>query len=270
MLAEIRQDMTGPAGKLVVAVEDGIATISINRPERRNAIDTETAERLFEAWEEVDRTEAIKVAILTSSDCGTFSAGMDLKEAAEIRRDRGVDVLTLLRDPFMERMRAVRKPVIAAMTGHFAGAGMMMAVHADLRVALAGTSGGITEVQRGRGSPWAVPMLWMVPQALFAEMALTGDMVAAETLHHHGFLNYVEPDPDAVRARARALAARIRDNAPLSVSAAKWSIRAAQDLGCEAGLAEAKGLHEVVYGSEDAQEGPRAFAEKRRPVWTGR
>lgn len=255
---------------LLFAVADGIATLTINRPARRNAIDTDTAERLFAAWEAVDADPAVKVAVLTSSDCGTFSAGMDLKEAAEIRRERGVDILSVMRDPFMERMGIVKKPVIAAMTGHFAGAGIMMAVHADLRVAMAGTSGGITEVQRGRGSPWAVPMLWMLPQGLFTEMALTGEMVAAETLRRCGFINYVEPDPEAVRARARSLAIRIRDNAPLSVTAAKASIRAAMDLGCEAGLKEAKRLHEVVYASDDAQEGPRAFAEKRAPNWAGR
>lgn len=253
-----------------LTVAHGIATLTIDRPERRNAVDTMTAEALYEAWGRIDGDPEIKVTVLTSTDCGTFSAGMDLKEASEIRRTRNVDVLSMLRDPFMERMGAVRKPVIAAMTGDFAGAGMLMAVLADLRVGLAGTTGGIPEAQRGRGSPWAVPMLWMVPQALFMEMVLTGEMMPIEHLHRLGFVNYVEATPDAVRVRAARIANRIRDNAPLSVEAGKASIRAAAALGRDAGLAEAKRLHEAVYDSLDAEEGPRAFAEKRAPVWRGR
>lgn len=137
------------AESVLFDVADGIASITLNRPERRNAIDVASAERLYELWEAVDADAQIRVVVLGSADCGTFSAGMDLKEAAEIRRDRGVDVLTLIRDPFMERMRAVKAPIVAALTGHFTGAGMLMAVNSDIRIALAGTGGGITEVQGG-------------------------------------------------------------------------------------------------------------------------
>src|SRR5215211_1493487 len=255
---------------VLYTVDAGIATITLNRPERRNAISVAVAERLHGLWEEVDADAAVRVAIITSADCGTFCAGMDLKEAAEINRDRGVDILSQFRDPFHERMRTVRKPIIAAMTGHFAAGGMMLTVNADIRVGLAGTSGSISEVKVGRGSPWAVPMLWMVPQPVLMEMVLSGESVAIERPHQLGFINHVEPTPDAVRARARAIAERIRDNAPLSVAAAKASVFAAMTLGCERGLAEAKRLHEPVYASEDAQEGPRAFAEKRAPRWRGR
>lgn len=255
---------------VLCSVDAGIATITLNRPERRNAISVLVAERMHALWEAVDSDEAVRVAILTSADCGTFCAGMDLKEAADLRRERGVDILSLIRDPFHERMRAVRKPIIAAMTGHFTAGGMMLALNADIRIGLAGTSGAISEVQRGRGSPWAVPMLWMVPQPVLMEMVLTGEAVEIERLHQLGFINHVEPTPDAVRARARAIAERIRDNAPLSVAAAKASVSAAMALGCEQGLVEAKRLHEPVYASEDAQEGPRAFAEKRPPRWRGR
>jgi enoyl-CoA hydratase len=255
---------------VLYAVDAGIATITLNRPERRNAISVAVAERLLDVWKAVDADDGIRVAILTSADCGTFCAGMDLKEAAEIKRDRGVDILTQMPDPFHERMRGVRKPIIAAMTGHFAAGGMMLTVNTDIRIGLAGTTGAITEVKVGRGSPWAVPMLWMMPQPVLMEMVLTGEAVSVERLHELGFINHVEPTPDAVRARARAIAERIRDNAPLSVAAAKASVLAAMALGSERGLAEAKRIHEPVYASEDAQEGPRAFAEKRAPRWRGR
>ena len=102
------------------------------------------------------------------------------------------------------------------------------------------------------------------------EMTLTGEMVAIERLHQLGFVNYVEPDAQAVRDRALTLATRIRDNAPLSVQAGKDSILKAMTLGCNAGFEYAKELYKKVYTSADAIEGPRAFSEKRAPQWQGK
>jgi enoyl-CoA hydratase/carnithine racemase len=260
-----------PADEIVLfEVSDGIATITLNRPERRNALSVAAAERLFDLWEEVDGRDDVRAVILTAAACGTFCAGMDLKEASELRASRGIDVLTMIRDPFHERMRKVRAPIIAAMTGHFTAGGFMLSLNADLRVGLAGTNGGITEAKRGRGSPWAMPLLWQMPQPVLMEMVLTGDVQPVERLHTLGFVNYVEADLEAVMTRAGTLAATIRDNAPLSVAAGKQSILRTMDLGCAEGLEEAKRIYDHVYASDDAQEGPRAFAEKRPPVWTGK
>ena len=248
---------------------DGIATITLNRPDRRNALSVAAVERLYDLWETIDARPEIRVVVLTAAPCGTFCAGMDLKEASEIQASRGVDVLTLLRDPFHQRMRSVRVPIIAAMTGHFAAGGFMLSMNADIRIGVAGTSGGITEAKRGRGSPWAVPLLWQVPQPIFMEMVLTGESQSIERLYDLGFINYIEPNAEAVLDRAYRLARTICQNAPLSVAAGKKSILTAMDLGCEGGLDEAKRIYEHVYASEDAQEGPRAFAEKRAPIWRG-
>jgi enoyl-CoA hydratase len=255
---------------VLFAVDAHIATLTLNRPDRRNALSVASANRLYDLWEEIDQRDDVRAIILTGADCGTFCAGMDLKEAAEIRAQRGVDVLSLVKDPFHARMRAVRKPIIAAMTGHFTAGGMMLSLNADLRVGLAGTMGGITEAKLGRGSPWAMPLLWMLPQPMLMEMTLCAGLIPIDRFLAVGFVNYVEATPDDVRARARALAEQIRDNAPLSVLAAKESILTTMNLGCERGLAEAKRVYAHVYASEDAQEGPRAFADKRRPVWQGR
>jgi enoyl-CoA hydratase/carnithine racemase len=135
---------------------------------------------------------------------------------------------------------------------------------------MAGTRAGITEVRVGRGTPWAAPMLSMLPQAVLNEMLLTGEMLPVERLHALGFLNHLEPDGAAVRARALALAELICRNAPLSILAAKHCVRAAAALGADEGFKVSKEFHRGVYESEDAQEGPRAFAEKRAPVWKGR
>jgi enoyl-CoA hydratase/carnithine racemase len=110
----------------------------------------------------------------------------------------------------------------------------------------------------------------MLPQPVVMELILTGELQPIERFHRLGFVNYVESDPDAVRARAVELAIKIRDNAPLSVKAGKGSMLAAMSLGCDAGTAQADEIYRGVYASEDAQEGPRAFAEKRPPRWKGR
>ena len=252
------------------AVDDGVATITIDRPERKNALSVDAMNGLTDAWARVEADRSARVVILTSSDCGVFSAGLDLKQAAEIRARDGVDILTLMRDPMQTAMRSVSKPIIAAMTGSLMAGGMLLALKSDLRVGLRGTRAGITEVKMGRGTPWAVPLLWMLPQPLLMELVLTGETMPIERLAEHGFVNYLEDTPDAVRGRAFQLARKIVEGAPLSVRAAKASVLAAMDLGYEKGLIEADRLHVETYASLDAIEGPRAFAEKRRPVWQGR
>lgn len=252
------------------SVEDGIATITIDRPARKNALSVEAMNGLTNAWERVERDSQARVVILTSADCGVFSAGLDLRQAAEIRARDGVDILTLMRDPMQTAMRTVSKPIIAAMTGSLMAGGMLLALKCDLRIGLRGTRAGITEVKMGRGSPWAVPLLWMLPQPVLMELVLTGETLPIERLAEYGFVNYLEETPDAVRASALQLARKIVEAAPLSVRAAKASVLAAMDLGCEKGLVEANRLHVEAYASLDAIEGPRAFAEKRKPVWQGK
>ena len=252
------------------SLEDGIATITIDRPARKYALSVEAMNGLTNAWERVERDSQARVVILTSADCGVFSAGLDLRQAAEIRARDGVDILTLMRDPMQTAMRTVSKPIIAAMTGSLMAGGMLLALKCDLRIGLRGTRAGITEVKMGRGSPWAVPLLWMLPQPVVMELVLTGETLPIERLAEYGFVNYLEETPDAVRARALQLARKIVEGAPLSVRAAKASVLAAMDLGCEKGLVEANRLHVETYASLDAIEGPRGFAEKRKPVWQGK
>jgi enoyl-CoA hydratase/carnithine racemase len=118
--------------------------------------------------------------------------------------------------------------------------GMMLALKADLRVGLHGTRAGITEVKMGRGTPWAAPMLWMLPQPLLMELVLTGETLPIQGLAEHAFLNRPEDTPDAARDRALELAHAIVEGAPLSVKAAKASVLAVMDLGYERGVIEAE------------------------------
>jgi enoyl-CoA hydratase len=257
-------------GLLWTRLTPGIVEVRIDRPQARNAMSVAVFNGLTDAWKRVRDEEGIQAVILTSSDCGTFCAGMDLKEAAAIQAREGRDITTFIRDPFQREMRYVPVPLIAAMTGSFTAGGMMLSLNCDLRVGMRGTQGGIAEAKVGRGSPWGVPLLWMLPQAVLMEMTLTGEFVPIDRLHALGFVNHVEESPEAVRAKALDLAKRIEANAPLSVRAGKASILRAAAVGVEEGLDEAVRLHAPVYASEDAQEGMRAFAEKRSPRWTGR
>lgn len=256
--------------ELMLSVEDGIATVTLNRPERKNALSIAVQNRFTEIWPEIDADPSIRVVIVTSTDCGVFCAGMDLKEAAELRAREGVDILAKIKDVFQVRMRRVKAPIIAAMTGSFTAGGMLLAINSDLRVGLKGSRCAITEAKVGRGTPWLMPLLSMLPQPLVMEMVTAGEWFPVERMYDLGFLNYVEDTPDAVRARARKLAETIRDNAPLSVQAAKASILVGMSAGCDAGLEMANRIFQDVYASQDAIEGPRAFAEKRKPNWQGR
>ena len=251
------------------AVEDGIATVTLDRPHRRNAVDVAMANALTAIWRRIDEDEAVLAAVIDATECGTFCSGMDLKDMATIRA-AGDDPLKRMEDPFQTRMRLVSKPIVCALVGHFAGAGVLLAMGADIRVGLAGTTAAISETRFGRGTSWAVPLLWMLPQPVLSEMMLTGDPYPVEELARHGFVNHVEASVAAVRSKAMGLARRIAGNAPLSVRAAKASLAAGMDLGCAAGLARATELHRPVYASADASEGALAFAEKRPPRWTGR
>src|ERR1700692_1372514 len=118
------------------SIDDGVVTIAINRPERKNALSVEAMNGLTDAWERVEQDSRARVVILTSADCGVFSAGLDLKQAAEIRARDGVDILTLMRDPLQTAMRAVSKPIIAAMTGSLMAGGMLLEIKGDLTMGL--------------------------------------------------------------------------------------------------------------------------------------
>jgi len=145
------QDMS-EAETVLYEVRDGIATVKINRPEMRNALSPAAANRLHDLWGEVDADKNVRVAILTSADCGTFCAGLDLREADRVKKEEGVDILTKMKDPFHGRQRRVAKPIIAAMTGHLIAGGMMLSLNSDLRVGLKGTQVGITETRMSKVS----------------------------------------------------------------------------------------------------------------------
>lgn len=251
--------------EVLFEVEDGIAVVTIDRPQQRNAINRGVMEGLRKAFDLLEKDDAVRVGILTGSGDKAFCAGMDLKEAAAMRlRVPPRDFLPVLGDTIH-----VTKPVIAAVNGVAYAGGWLFAQMCDLCVAADHAVFGITEAKVGRGMPWAAPLTRMLPQRIVMELLLTGQPLTAQRAYELGYVNAVVPLAD-LRAKAMEMARTIAANAPLTVKAARELVYLSSEMGRSAGLRAAQHLFESVYLSEDAQEGPRAFAEKRPPKWTGR
>jgi enoyl-CoA hydratase len=205
------------------------------------------------------------VAILTGAGERAFCAGMDLKEASAT----GLKVPPRGFIPTLGDAIQVSKPTIAAVNGLAVAGGWLFAQMCDLCVAAEHATFAITEARVGRGTPWAAPLIHMLPQRIMMELLLTGEPLGAARLQQLGYLNDVV-SAARLLPRSLELAERIAANAPLTVRAARALVYAATECGRSEALRAGDRLFEPVYLSEDAQEGPRAFAEKRPPVWRGR
>lgn len=246
-------------------VEGPVAIITLNRPAQLNAINTGIRHGLAEAWKRFEEDASLKVAILTGSGERAFCAGMDLKEAAAT----GIQVPPRDFIPVLGDNVHVSKPVIAAVNGVAYAGGWLFAQMCDLCIASENASFGITEPKVGRGVPWATPLIHMLPQRIVMELLLTAQPLSARRACELGYVNAVVP-PDRLRAAALEMASTIVRNAPLTVRAARELVYLSTEMGRSAALRVGRHLFEPVYMSEDAQEGPRAFAEKRPPKWQGR
>lgn len=244
---------------------DGIAIITLNRPDARNALVKEIREGLFDAWRRFENDAALRVAILTGAGDKAFCAGGDLKEMTETH------MAVPPRDmfPVPGDTLEITKPTIAAVNGVAFAGGWMIAQACDLCVASTSARFAITEVKVGRSSPWAVPLIHMIPQRIMMEIVLTGKPISAQRAYEIGLVNRLA-QPGQLMDIAIELAAEILDGAPLSVRAGRDMVMLATEMGRCAALQAARHAAEVAYRSADAQEGPQAFAEKRRPRWQGR
>ena len=245
-------------------VERGVAWLTINRPEARNALNKAVREGLFDGVRRFNDDAGAKVLVLTGAGDKAFCAGGDLKEMADVAlKVPPPDFL-----PQFGRNIEVAKPTIAAVNGVAFAGGFLLAQNCDLVVAAESAKFAVTEVKVGRGSPWAAPLPWLVPPRVAMEILLTGDPISAQRAYEVGLVNRVVPAADLVTA-TQELAERIAANAPLSVRAAKATVRLCAEHTMSEAFAQADRIWEPVYLSGDAQEGPAAFRDKRTPVWTG-
>jgi enoyl-CoA hydratase/carnithine racemase len=245
-------------------LEDGVAWLVIDRPDARNAINQAVGKGLWEGFRRFEEDPAAAVLVLTGTG-EAFCAGADLKEMAAL----GLTVPPRDMAPNLGRNLQVTKPVIAAVNGPAFGGGFLLAQMCDLCVAGTSAQFAITEARWGRGAPWAAPLPWLVPPRVAMELLLTGEPIDAQRAYEVGLVNRVVPDPE-LRSEAGRLARRIAGNAPLSVRAAKAMVQASAGRDLDEAVEQGWRLFEPVYLSEDAQEGPRAFVERRPPVWKGR
>ncbi|SEG83820.1 Enoyl-CoA hydratase/carnithine racemase [Thermomonospora echinospora] len=250
---------------LFAARDDGIAVITLNRPETRNCLTREVREGLYAAWDRFERDPALRVAVLTGAGEKAFCAGGDLKEMVET----GMRVPPRDMFPLPYDTVELSKPTIAAVNGVAFAGGWMLAQACDLCVASTGATFAVTEVKVGRSSPWAAPLIHMIPQRIMMEILLTGRPITARRAYEIGLVNRLA-DPGELLETALELAGEILDGAPLSVRAARETVMLSTEMGRSAALQAARHASERCYHSEDAQEGPRAFAEKRPPRWKGR
>ena len=247
-----------------VSVDQGVMTVTINRPEAMNAVNREVAEGIAAAMLELDSNPTIRLAILTGAG-GMFCSGMDLK--AYVRGE----------SPFIDGRgfgglcsKPPQKPLIAAVEGFALAGGFELAMACDLIVAGDGARFGTPEVKVGliAGAGGLLRTPRQIPQRVAMEMALTGEMISAARAYELGLVNRVVASGGAL-AGAMTLARVIAANGPLAVAASKKVICESQDWLSSDMFARQEPFLKAIATSKDAREGATAFAEKRRPNWQG-
>jgi enoyl-CoA hydratase len=253
------------ADEVLIEQRDGVQVITINRPEARNALDRAVAEGIAAAVDELDRSDALRVGVLTGAG-GTFSAGMDLKAflRGETPAIEGRGLCGITQTP-------PRKPLVGAVEGWALAGGFELLLACDLVVAAETARFGVPEVTRGlvAAAGAALQLPRRLPLAIAMELLLTGEPLSARRAAEIGLVNRVTPEGEAL-AGALALAETIAANGPLAVAATKAIARGTGDWTSDEGWARQAELMAPVFASDDAREGATAFAEKRPPVWRGR
>ncbi|MGE5595127.1 MAG: enoyl-CoA hydratase/isomerase family protein [Hyphomicrobiales bacterium] len=246
-----------------------VAVITINREKQLNSIDGKTSREMLEAWEDFRDDPAMRVAILTGVGQKAFSTGMDLVATAsgENQFEGGRPV------PFggFTKRLPIYKPIIAAINGYCLAGGLELALTCDIRIATPDARFGLPEVRwaimPGAGGTQRLPRA--IPQAWANYMVLTGEQIDAETASAIGLISHIVPKEELMD-RAFQIANIICERGPLAVRTAKEAILRGQDMPLDHGLAYEDVLLGRLFATEDAKEGPRAFAEKRKPEYHGR
>jgi enoyl-CoA hydratase len=247
---------------------DGVALLTLDRPEVLNALDYQMLSELAEALESLDRDASVRCVVITGAGDRAFAAGADIKEMAD-----GTPVTMLAANNFArwERLRRVRVPFIAAVRGFALGGGCELAMASDMVVASDDAVFGQPEIKLGvmPGAGGTQRLTRALGKARAMEMILTGRTLSAGEAYERGLVTQVVAREDTVGA-ALALAAEVASMPPLAVRAAKEAVNRAYELSLEAGLEFERRNFFLLFASDDQKEGMRAFIEKRKPTWKGR
>ena len=248
---------------------DGVALITMNRPERMNALDAEHYAALSRCWETVRDDREIRCAIVTGAGDKAFTAGADLKSL--VNKDPVLaDNWLTQKDQILNRGLEVWKPVIAAVNGYCMGGGLTLLFATDIRIAAEGATFGLSEVKRGLvpGNGGTQRVMKQFPYAIAMEILLTGDRFGTDLAERWGLVNAVVPK-DRLMATAYDYARRVSENAPLAVQAAKELAIRSLDMDLVTGLRWEQATNTMLRGSKDVKEGTKAFAEKRKAAFKG-
>jgi len=253
-------------------VSDHVARVTIDRPERRNAVDEATADQLEEIWRHIEGDPEVRVVVLTGSGDKAFCAGADLKAGSGTKT--GLEYWANARfDGFggLALRKSLHVPVIARVNGVAVGGGFELVLGCDIVIAAEHATFGLPEARVGRmpvdGGMILLPR--MIPEKVAMGILLTGKQISAAEAERYGLVNAVVPEA-ALDETVDAWAAQIVECAPLSVRAIKECVKETCDLSVsEAKLKKLPALMAALE-SEDSEEGPRAFREKRKPEWKGR
>jgi enoyl-CoA hydratase len=265
---------------LVYEKKDKIAYLTINRPEARNAIDPETAVELAHAWTDYRDDAGMRCAIITGVGDQSFCAGADLGRLIPLltgarKPETEADTIIqgdsqLLQNAFLRGFE-LSKPVIAAVNGYAIAGGFELLYGADIRVASLDAKFGLQEVKwsvfPAGGSTVLLPR--QLPHAKAMEILLTGELMDAHEAFRLGFVNKIVP-AGMVMEEAERYANIIIKNGPLAISGIKKAVHAISGMSIKEGMAKELELAIPVFLSEDAKEGPRAFKQKREPVFKGK
>lgn len=244
-------------------VRDHVGIITLRYPERLNALSEAIRQGLWDAFNAANEDDEIEVIVVTGEGDKAFCSGADLKEMT----DQGMAIPSRLYMPQLGRNIRSDKPVVAAVNGYALGGGLLLAQQCDIVVAAENAEFGMPEARWGRGAPWSVPLMWKIPKNVWAELALMGKRISAQRAYEIGLANVIVPRGEALTV-ALEWAAEIRLGAPLTLRATKRMLDTSTGQVTYPAWNVSDALfEETVYGTKDALEGPRSYAEGRPASW---